>query len=354
MKSKNIIYSDKALDNSKIVNFIKNKSLELGIDIIGFGSIDEFEKLNKKFYKNSKYSNPKDIFLKSKTIISAGLSYNYDWNNISNESIGYIAKYTSANFYKILSKKLKELGKSIKKYLDYNIPDKDFFRVYVNSKINDKLSAYICGLGYFAKNTLIFVKDKGCKYILGELLLPFEFIPSEKLNSNCGKCNLCIDACPTKALTDNGRLKRKLCIQHLSSEYDWPEKINNKSFIKIWGVRFFGCTNCIDICPFNKSSHKIDYKEEELIGFIGTTFDVMNVLKFNKNDYKTFFKRNQLSANWIPTATLARNCLASLYNLDRKEIIEEYIKKLDNYDWNDLEKKFLKKFCFFLLNSKGN
>ncbi len=70
--------------------------------------------------------------------------------------------------------------------------------------------------------------------------------------------------------------------------------------------------------------------------------------------YKAFFKNNQISAGWIPTVTLARNMMASLYNLRRIDMIEEYIKKIDNYGWDESEKEYLKNFYFFLLNSKGN
>ena len=45
---------------------------------------------------------------------------------------------------------------------------------------------------------------------------------------------------------------------------------------------------------------------------------------------------------------------ASQLYADRTDIIEEYLKKIDNYNWDKPEKEFLKKFCFFLLKSKGN
>jgi epoxyqueuosine reductase len=347
-------YSHNTSDYSKIIDFIYNKSKEIGIDEISIGSIEKYEELHSKLYKNSKCFALKEFFPECQTIISAGFSYNYDWNNISRESIGYIARYTSANFYKILSKKLNELGKAIKEDLNFDIPDKNFYRVFVNSKINDKLSAYVSGLGYYSKNSLIFIKEKGCRYVLGELLLSVKIPSNEILTSNCGKCDFCVKACPTGALKENGILKKDLCIQHLSGKLDWPDVVNGKSFIKLFGARFFGCTNCIDVCPYNKDSFKIFNKDQELIGFIGTSFDVMNVLKFSKEDYKSFFKNNQLSANWIPEAALARNCLASLYNLGRFDIIEQYLNKIDNYNWEIFEKDFLKNFCFFLLKSKAN
>ncbi len=341
------------IDSSKIINFIKEKSKELDIDNIGIGSIERLNDFHNKYFKNSKYSIPEDFFPECRTIISACFSYNFPWNKYSNETLGYIAKYTTANYYKILSGKLKKLGKAVKEYLKYDLPDKNFFRIFVNSKINDKLAAYISGLGYYSKNSLIFIKNKGNRFVLGELLLSIKLPSFDIINDSCGECNECIKACPTGAISEYGVLNKDLCIHHFSSQLNWKKIIGNKNFIKLWGNRFFGCTACIDICSFNKNNIKID-KNDRLIGFVNTTFDLKNLLRFDKDMYKAFFKNNQISAGWIPTVTLARNMMASLYNLRRIDMIEEYIKKIDNYGWDESEKEYLKNFYFFLLNSKGN
>src|SRR4030043_913363 len=94
------------IDNFKIINFIKEKSVELDIDNFGIGSIERFNEFHNKYFMNSKYSIPGDIFPECRTIISACFSYNFKWNKYSNEALGYIAKYTTANYYKILSGKL--------------------------------------------------------------------------------------------------------------------------------------------------------------------------------------------------------------------------------------------------------
>src|SRR4030042_3255470 len=101
------------MNDSKLIGFIKEKSIELDIDNIGIGSIERFNEFNNKYFKYSKYPVPKDLFPECKTIISACFSYNFKWNKYSNNTLGYIAKYTTANYYKILSDKLKKLGKAI-------------------------------------------------------------------------------------------------------------------------------------------------------------------------------------------------------------------------------------------------
>ena len=300
-----------------------------------------FERLDYKYY-GGLFIQPRKIFPGCKSIISAALSYNFEWNNFDSKSAGYIARYTTANFYRILSKKLKKLGVVIKNKIAPSVSNKDFFRVFVNSKINDKLAAYVCGLGYYSKNSLIDVSGIGTKVVLGELLLAEELPASKPRVISCGDCNICVEYCPTGALSNDGRVNKEICIQHLSSELEWPDKINGKNFLDYWGVRFFGCTDCIDSCPENNYVKKIN--NDKLSGFIGTSFNPEKIILFNKNDYKNYFRSNQLGASWIPEAALARNALASLYNLQKKSIIKSYLENISIYGWDEEERKYLTDF----------
>ncbi len=335
--------------STKIVQFIQNESKRLGIDAISIGSVKKMEQLQDQYYFSNKYPKPTNYFPECKTIISAALSYNYEWNMVPGKTIGYIARYTTANFYRILSSKLKKLGTAIREKMAFNSSNKDFFRVFVNSEINDKFAAYVSGLGYYSKNSLISIKNQGPKFVLGELLLSIKIESFGTISKNCGDCYQCITACPTGALQENGIIKKDICIHHLSSELNWPVFIKGKKFLEFWGTRFFGCTDCIDVCPNNKNNRKTSLTSDKFIGFISTVFDFKNILNLKKEDYKSYFKQNQISAKWIPHIVLVRNSIASLYNLGKISLIKEYFKKIDNFNWNNKEKEYLKNFSLFLL-----
>lgn len=339
-------------DNSSksIINFILKKSKEIGLDYISFGSVERMEDYQKNELSNDK-NLPTYYFPEAKSIISAGLSYNCGWNNISSNTKGFIAGYTTANFYKMLSQKLRILGTELKDYIAPNKSNKDFFRIFVNSKINDKLAAYISGLGCILKNSLISVNGNGPKFVIGELLVPIEIDYDNIRLNDCGNCTKCIMNCPTGALLPNGEINKEICIQHLSSQAEWPDKINNKDFIEYWGKRFFGCTDCIDICPKNKKN-RVKFNNNESIGYIGTKFDPVKILEYTKSELQSKFSNNQLTASWIPTFVLARNALAAMYNLDKLDQIKKYLKNIGKYEWDNEEENILRKFCFFLINSK--
>lgn len=333
-----------------LIDFILNRSKKIGIDFVGFGSVKRMDDYQKKELSNNK-NLPSDLFPGCKSIISGAISYNCEWNNVSSTSKGFIARYTTANFYKMLSKKLKTLGAEIKQFVGSKMSNKDFFRVFVNSRLNDKLAAYISGMGGILKNSLISVYDKGPKFVIGGLLISEELDYDNIRINNCGNCTKCIVNCPTGALLPNGIINKEICIQHLSSQTEWPDKINNKDFIEYWGTRFFGCTDCIDICPKNKTNETA-CNDNDIIGYIGTTFDPIKITEYKKDELKRKFKNNQLTASWIPLVSLARNALTALFNMNRTDIIKKYLKDLDKFDWDNEEKKYLKDFCFFLINSK--
>jgi epoxyqueuosine reductase len=340
-----------SLDKEILIKIIeKSKTIRIdAIKILPVDKIIDFYKsndLNYDFLVN-------EIKPKYKTVITSALSYNYLWNNVDSNEKGYISHYTTANYYKILFKKLKELALYIKEIQGIKSSNNDFFKIYVNSKINDKIFAAISGLGYYSKNSLINVVDIGQKCVLGELFIDLDIDDNHsayqidlKINSRCNNCTRCFTVCPTDALKSGLTIDKDKCLQHLSGKLDMTVKIEKKEIMKLWGKRFFGCTDCIDICPENKNT--VNYDNPELIGYIGTSYDLNKILNLKKDDYKEEFKNNQLSSSWIDPLCLARNALIALYNCGDTEKVKSYILNLDKFMWNETEQKYLLNFFDFL------
>ncbi|HQJ06476.1 MAG TPA: 4Fe-4S double cluster binding domain-containing protein, partial [Spirochaetota bacterium] len=309
----------------------------LGIDKISFAKVDDYIYYEKYFYKQNEFRDIRSLFSNAKTVVSALLSYNYEWN-IPADKPGCIAEYTSANFYKILSKKLDKLAKGIKRLSRDNCRNDKFYRIFVNSKLNDKLAAYSGGLGYIARNSLVTNAEYGSKFVIGSILLNIDIDPDLVAAVDlCKDCRACLNACPTGALSDKKVVKGR-CLQYISSSLDF-----NYDLIKEWGTRFYGCEECRAVCPYNQNL-QIKDSGEELIGFVGNNFDLNNLFIFKKGDYKNYFKNNQIGAGWIDEVILARNCLASFYNIDRK-FVEKYLKEIELFGWNAAETEYLKNVC---------
>lgn len=334
-------------DKQKLSREIEKQAGILGIDHIGICTVEEAE----RFVSPS----PREYLPQVKTVIAAALSYNYSWNSLPADSPGYIARYTTANFYNILYKKLKSLARFIKEKSGTTLSNRELYKIFVNSRLDDKGAAYAAGLGSLLTNSLLAVKGEGPRFVLGELLLTIELpapepAPAERtLHRACPACGKCCEHCPTGAIREEGRVEKSLCLQHLSSQLHWEPDHFCRVIAPHWGERFFGCTTCVDVCPLNRTA-PLKEQEEELIGFIGTTFEAEELFTLRREDYNERFGKNQLSANWISPAALARNGLFMLYKQDKKERVSEYLTLMAELGWTKDELDELRFFCKYCLN----
>ncbi|MEO6119182.1 MAG: tRNA epoxyqueuosine(34) reductase QueG [Terriglobales bacterium] len=118
----------------------------------------------------------------------------------------------------------------------------------------ERVYAKYAGLGWMAKNTCIINEELGSFFFLGVILTSFDFPQGVALPAlaadRCGSCTLCIDACPTQAITPY-QLDASRCISYFTIEKrgDIPEE-----FRAPIGRHVFGCDICQDVCPWNRGT----------------------------------------------------------------------------------------------------
>lgn len=91
-----------------------------------------------------------------------------------------------------------------------------------SGRLPHKTVALRAGLGFIGKNNLLVTTKYGCALMLGKVLTTAPFVTMSKIpkKTQCGKCNICVNVCPTKALlgktwsvttTRDEIMNRKLC-----------------------------------------------------------------------------------------------------------------------------------------------
>ena len=88
----------------------------------------------------------------------------------------------------------------------------------------DKAWAVRAGLGWIGKHTNLITHEFGSWVFIGELLLNLELeYDSDQVEDHCGSCTLCIDACPTSAISEPYVVDSNKCISYATIELRAPE-----------------------------------------------------------------------------------------------------------------------------------
>ena len=110
-------------------------------------------------------------------------------------------------------------------------------------------AAVRAGVAVQRRNCLAFSPRRGSWISLHLWVVDVDLEPDEPLPPvSCGKCRLCLDACPTGALVEPYVLDPTRCIDHLTgSPGKWiPRELRPRA-----GSWVYGCDACQEACPHN-------------------------------------------------------------------------------------------------------
>ncbi|MEO1271233.1 MAG: tRNA epoxyqueuosine(34) reductase QueG [Myxococcota bacterium] len=183
--------------------------------------------------------------------------------------------------------------------------------------------AYMAGIGWYGKNTLILNRNQGSYLFLAELIVDLELEGvGSPMKDYCGTCTRCIDACPTDALIAPGRLDARRCIAYLTIEHRGPIPRPLRPGV---GQHLFGCDICQDVCPWNsKAPHTQDWPFLGRPDVLALTAD--RVLTLDPEQFRTLV---QLSPIQRPKREgLLRNAAVVLGNSSERRWIPLLVERL--------------------------
>jgi epoxyqueuosine reductase len=180
---------------------------------------------------------PESLLTGARTVVSAARCY---WRPEAPLAAGEgrLARYTWHDAYAELRDDLGELGRRLG----------GAYRVLVDANQHvDREAAARSGVGFYGKNTMLITRRHGSFVVLGTLVSDVELEPTPRLDTDCGECRLCIEACPTGALDEPGTLDANRCLSYWTQA---PAAIPD-DYRSALGAQVYGCDICQDVCPWN-------------------------------------------------------------------------------------------------------
>lgn len=195
-----------------------------------------------------KRADPATVLPGCRSIISLGMNYYTEERADERQGNGRIARYAwGRDYHDILGDRLRQLVAHLS-----TLAPGHTHRAYVDTgPIMEKAWAQQAGLGWIGKHSNLVSPQFGSWLLLGEILTTVELESDEAGTDLCGSCTLCIQACPTGAITEPYVVDARRCISYLTIELRGSEPALSEKLRRGIGNRIFGCDDCLDICPYN-------------------------------------------------------------------------------------------------------
>jgi len=244
---------------------IKQRALQLGFSKVGIAraenlstELDRLQEWLARGYQGEmkwmerdpgQRADPRLFWAHARSVIVVALNYYTPHEHVVGTSAsGKVSRYAwGDDYHDIVAGRLRELLSWIKSQW----PEAEGKVCVDIQPVMDKAWAARAGLGWIGKHTNLITNEFGSWVFIGELLLNLEIEPDETgIADQCGSCTLCLDACPTNALSEPYVLDANLCISHATIESRAPEiRADVAERLEGW---LYGCDICQDVCPWNQ------------------------------------------------------------------------------------------------------
>lgn len=233
----------------------------------------------------------------------AAYALGQDYHDIVKNKLRQLVNNIQASLYSAISQ---TEGHTLFNVQSSKFSDESPIRVFSDSApILERYWAVKAGLGWVGKNHQLIIPCAGSMFFLGELFLPIELEYDKPMESHCGNCNKCIEACPTGCLNPDAissetertsgqqgiitpqrtfAAEKCLSYQTIENRGDIPDE-----FAKAMGDTIYGCDRCQQVCPWNRFARPTDepllQPKDELMEMTREQWQSLS-----EEDYRRLFK----------------------------------------------------------------
>ncbi|PYS89941.1 MAG: tRNA epoxyqueuosine(34) reductase QueG [Acidobacteria bacterium] len=261
-------------------------------------------------------TDPRLVMPQARSIVVVALNYYTPHEHTNDNATGKISRYAwGDDYHEVVGDKLKSLLAWIKEQW----PEAEGKTCVDIQPMLDKAWAVRAGLGWLGKHTNLITREYGSWVFIGELLLNLELAyDSEPVEDHCGTCTLCIDACPTQAITEPYVLDSNRCISYATIELradELPAEV--AANLDGW---LYGCDICQDVCPWNHFAQPTDEARFEPRPEM-VAANLETILALTPEAYAARFRRSAIKRAKL--AGLKRNARTLLDHTPKKDNADE-------------------------------
>jgi epoxyqueuosine reductase len=296
---------------------LKEESLRLGFDLAGAtpaAASPDLDRLSEwlsdgyagqmRFIADrlNAYRHPCCVLQGVKSILMLGMNYRTVEPIEAGPSQAVVSRCAwGADYHAVIRERLHKLANFHRRLA----PAAQVRGVVDTAPLLEKRFGQLAGLGSIGKNTTLINPRFGSWFFLAALLTTEDLVYDEPAATDCcGPCRACLDACPTGALVEPGRLDARRCISYLTIESRDDEgdrgAIEGDSPIfaetkigTVPGDRLFGCDACQEACPWNRQTPST----AEPAFYPGPNMnpvDVSELLRLDEPGFRRRFRRTPL------------------------------------------------------------
>src|SRR5256884_4065282 len=200
---------------------------------------------------------PDALLPEAKSIITLAMFYLTEQPDEVQDNMprGRISRYAwGDDYHEIIKPRLQQFAPWLREYARSEVRDEVETRLFLDTgRMVDRAEAQRPGLGWYGKNTNILTKGWGSWVFLAEIVTNLPLQADLPLKTSCGSCEICLHACPTKALPAPYVLDNTRCISFLTIELRGSIPLELRPLM---GNLIFGCDICQQVCPVNKIAEK--------------------------------------------------------------------------------------------------
>ena len=318
---------------------IKEQAQRLGFELVGISPVklpphgESFaEWLRRGFSGELEYMkrteelrrDPHRLIPWAVSLISVGMNYYTPFSRppALQQPKGWISRYAwGDDYHELIKDRLESLLDHTRRIYDAPIEGKAFVD---SGPVLERDFAGLAGVGWIGKNTHLISPERGSWFFLGELFVSIPLAYDRPIPDRCGKCDLCLKACPTGAFAGPYVLDARRCISYLTIEL--------KGFIPrhlrpLIGNHIFGCDICQEICPYNVKARPTVEKRyaprKELY-----TPDLIPLLSLDEEEFRRRFRGSPILR--AKRRGLLRNVAVALGNSKNSEAVPALARVLDD------------------------